>query len=104
MFFDKAIFYFRESSKSIHLDKGSVFESRLMIARSEIRKGQLDPALLELQQLETELYTIDKAYRVTGTGRSDLLEDRKKLLRYILRKKGRYEEADELYVEEDSIL
>ncbi|AAS70259.1 hypothetical protein RBB68_08350 [Leptospira interrogans] len=104
IFFDKAIFYFRESSKSTYLDKGSVFESRLMIVRSEIRKGQLDPALLELQQLETELYTIDKAYRVTGRGRNDLLEDRKKLLRYILRKKGRYEEADELYVEEDSIL
>ncbi|EMO27585.1 hypothetical protein LEP1GSC170_1118 [Leptospira interrogans serovar Bataviae str. HAI135] len=104
IFFDKAIFYFRESSKSAYLDKGSIFESRLMIVRIEIRKGKLDPALLELQQLETELYTIDKAYRVTGRGRSDLLEDRKRLLRYILRKKGRYEEADELYVEEDSIL
>ncbi|AYV54465.1 hypothetical protein [Leptospira kmetyi] len=103
MFFNKAIFYFREAAKSDLLDKGSVFESRLMTVRSEIRKGQLDNALLELQQLETELYTIDKAYRVTGSGRSDLVEDRKKLLRYVLRKKGRYEEADELYVEEDSL-
>ncbi|EQA54269.1 hypothetical protein LEP1GSC052_1109 [Leptospira kmetyi serovar Malaysia str. Bejo-Iso9] len=102
-FFNKAIFYFREAAKSDLLDKGSVFESRLMTVRSEIRKGQLDNALLELQQLETELYTIDKAYRVTGSGRSDLVEDRKKLLRYVLRKKGRYEEADELYVEEDSL-
>lgn len=85
------------------MEKGSVFESRLMIARAEIRRGQLDSALSELQQLETTLYTIDKAYRVTGSGRNDLVEDRKKLLRYVLRKKGRYEEADELYVEEDSL-
>ncbi|PJZ56719.1 hypothetical protein [Leptospira barantonii] len=103
LFLNKAIFYFREAGKSDLLDKGSVFESRLMTVRSEIRRGQLDNALLELQQLETELYTIDKAYRVTGSGRSDLVEDRKKLLRYVLRKKGRYEEADELYVEEDSL-
>ncbi|XDD48779.1 hypothetical protein AB3N59_09950 [Leptospira sp. WS92.C1] len=103
LFFNKAIFYFREASKSSLLEKGSVFESGLMIIRALIRKDQLDSALLELQQLEAELYTIDKAYRVTGVGRSDLLEDRKKLLRYILRKKGRYEEADELHVEEDPL-
>ncbi|EMF81441.1 hypothetical protein LEP1GSC188_4931 [Leptospira weilii serovar Topaz str. LT2116] len=102
-FLNKAIFYFSEVSKSNLLEKGSVFESKLMIARAEIRRGQLEGALSELQQLETDLYTIDKAYRVTGSGRSDLVEDRKKLLRYVLRKKGRYEEADELYVEEDSL-
>ncbi|MDI7209137.1 hypothetical protein [Leptospira santarosai] len=103
-FLNKAIFYFSEVSRSNLLNKGSVFESKLMIARIEIRKDRLDSALLELQKLETDLYTIDKAYRVTGSGRSDLIEDRKKLLRYVLRKKGRYEEADELYVEEDSLL
>ncbi|EMJ93668.1 hypothetical protein [Leptospira alstonii] len=102
-FLNKAIFYFRETSKSNLLEKGSVFESGLMIVRAQIRKGQLDEALKELQQLEMNLYTIDKAYRVNGGGRSDLVEDRKKLLRYILRKKERYEEADELYVEEDSL-
>ncbi|MDI7196908.1 hypothetical protein QMM61_09370 [Leptospira santarosai] len=103
-FLNKAIFYFSEVSRSNLLNKGSVFESKLMIARIEIRKDRLDSALLELQKLETDLYTIDKAYRVTGSGRSDLIEDRKKLLQYVLRKKGRYEEADELYVEEDSLL
>ncbi|AVQ11966.1 hypothetical protein [Leptospira santarosai] len=103
-FLNKAIFYFSEVSRSNLLNKGSVFESKLMIARIEIRKDRLDSALSELQKLETDLYTIDKAYRVTGSGRSDLIEDRKKLLRYVLRKKGRYEEADELYVEEDSLL
>lgn len=103
-FLNKAIFYFSEVSRSNLLNKGSVFESKLMIARIEIRKDRLDSALSELQKLETDLYTIDKAYRVTGGGRSDLIEDRKKLLRYVLRKKGRYEEADELYVEEDSLL
>ncbi|PJZ52642.1 hypothetical protein [Leptospira adleri] len=103
LFWNKSIFYFREAAQSNLLDKGSVFESRLMTVRSEIRKGELDAALQELQSLESELYSIDKAYRVTGAGRSDLVEDRKKLLRYVLRKKGRYEEADELYVEEDSL-
>ncbi|TGK38658.1 hypothetical protein EHQ12_04635 [Leptospira gomenensis] len=102
-FLDKATFYFRETSQSKYLDRGSAFESKLMIVRALIRKQKFDEALLELQSLETELYTIDKAYRVTGTGRNDLVEDRKKLLKYVLRKKGRYEEADELYVEEDPL-
>ncbi|MDV6237117.1 hypothetical protein CH379_015910 [Leptospira ellisii] len=102
-FFNKATFYFREVSQSKFLDQGSLFESKLMIVRTMIRKQKFDEALLELQRLETELYTVDKAYRVTGAGRSDLVEDRKKLLKYVLRKKGRYEEADELYVEEDPL-
>lgn len=77
------------------------FQSKLMRVRCLLYQKAWDQSLKELDGLQTELYTVDPEYRSDRSGYEDLIEDRKKLLQYVLRRKGRYEEADDLFDEKN---
>ncbi|TGK05607.1 hypothetical protein EHQ53_18495 [Leptospira langatensis] len=82
-------------------DLGTRFQAKLMRVRCLLFESNFDQALKELDALDTEVYTIDPNYRSDKSGYEDLIEDKKKLLQYVLRRKGRYEEADDIFDEKN---
>ncbi|TGL65740.1 hypothetical protein [Leptospira sarikeiensis] len=87
--------------QSAATDLGVRFEAKLMRVRCLLYESNFDQALKELDGLDTEVYTIDPNYRNDKSGYEDLIEDKKKLLQYVLRRKGRYEDADDIFDEKN---
>ncbi|EPG75785.1 hypothetical protein LEP1GSC058_0497 [Leptospira fainei serovar Hurstbridge str. BUT 6] len=92
---------FESVYQSRKTELGMRFQSKLMRVRCLLYQNAWDQSLKELDGLQTELYTVDPEYRSDRSGYDDLIEDRKKLLQYVLRRKGRYEEADDLFDEKN---
>ncbi|TGK59960.1 hypothetical protein EHQ27_12575 [Leptospira wolffii] len=90
---------FESVFKSKSTDLGVRFQAKLMRVRCLLFESKWDEALRELDGLDTEVYTVDPNYRNDKSGYEDLIEDKKKLLQYVLRRKGRYEEADDIFDE-----
>ncbi|PJZ68283.1 hypothetical protein CH373_10415 [Leptospira perolatii] len=84
-------------SKSTSL--GIRFQAKLMRIRCLMYASSWDQSLKELDQLQNDLYSVDPEFRSDKAGYEDLIEDRKKLLQFVLRKKGKYSEADDLFDE-----
>ncbi len=92
---------FESVFKSGSTDLGVRFQSKLMRVRCLLFESKWDQALAELDGLDSEVYTVDPNYRNDKSGYEDLIEDKKKLLQYVLRRKGRYEEADDIFDEKN---
>ncbi|PJZ25212.1 hypothetical protein CH352_11690 [Leptospira hartskeerlii] len=97
----KAKDMFEAVYKSSATDLGTRFQAKLMRVRCLLHESDFDQALKELDALDTEVYTVDPNYRNDKSGYDDLIEDKKKLLQYTLRRKGRYEEADDIFDEKN---
>lgn len=92
---------FESVYQSSATDLGVRFQAKLMRVRCLLHESNFDQALKELDALDTEVYTVDPNYRNDKSGYEDLIEDKKKLLQYTLRRKGRYEEADDIFDEKN---
>ncbi|TGK17520.1 hypothetical protein EHO61_14155 [Leptospira fluminis] len=97
----KASDYFEAVYRSGKTNLETKFQSKLMRVRCLLYQQAWDQALKELDSLQSDLHSVDPEYRSDRSGFEDLIEDRKKLLQYVLRRKGRYEEADDLFDEKN---
>lgn len=97
----KAGAMFESVYRSKATDLGTRFEAKLMRVRCLFFESKWEEALRELDALDTEVYTVDPNFRSDKSGYTELIEDKKKLLQYVLRRKGRYEEADDIFDEKN---